>query len=560
MANDVHDSIGQQADLLDEWVEVRRQINALEARAAELLGDRLALMDADVAASPASSRRVIERSMIAEYSAASRISKGSVEYSIGEARMLADLPSIMESFQAGRISLQHVRNILRAAGTVQSGVNDLTVEPSVLGLFEQAALEYAENESAARTDAHVKELAAALVPVSVVQQNRRGEKERRTWIRTFEDGMSLIQMLLPTVKAEAIMDRASTLAKEALAASDTLNPDFRLPIDWDAEFAEWQAHQAEDRAANTGEIERVWVPEDEHHPGGHWIEILITAIDLLELDDEACAAREATELAALDAGPEAVRVIIDADGRTMDQARTDVMCDLLLGAAPSEVIGSGLSNVKAQVQVTINATTLASLDDNPAQLDGTGPLSPDTVRELAAENKGWTRLFLNPDGMVTSTDTYTPTAGMQKFLRARDQHCRFPGCRQPVHRSQIDHTHEHSRGGPTDINNLAHLCVTHHALKHPDVDEKYRWHAMQHPDWTITWTSPLGRTYTDKPPKRVMFIPSVPPSGSDTSGSESGPKHPPGPPIPSPADTPTPDEAEAYWARNPTSTRAPWEN
>ena len=573
MADDVHDSIGQQADLLDEWVEVRRQINALEARAAELLGDRLELMDADVAASPASSRRVIERSMIAEYSAASRVSKGSIEYSIGEARMLADLPSIMASFQAGLISLQHVRNILRAAGTVQSGVNDGTVEPSVLGLFEQAALEYAENESAARTDAHVKELAAALVPASVVEQNRRGEKERKTWIRTFEDGMSLIQMLLPTVKAEAIMDRASALVKEALAASDTFNPDFRLPIDWDAEFAEWQAYEQnrefEEKAQRTGYLDRVWIRGDETNicgdagdvaDAGHWMEILVSEYDEFHISDEACAAREAAELAALEAGPEAMRVIIDADDRTMDQARTDVMCDLLLGASPSQVIGSGLSNVKAQVQVTINATTLAGLDDNPAQLDGVGPISPDAVRELAAENKGWTRLFLNADGMVTRTDTYTPTAGMQKFLRARDQHCRFPGCRQPVHRTQIDHTFEHSCGGPTDINNLAHLCVTHHSLKHPDVDEKYRWHAVQHPDWTITWTSPLGHTYTDKPPKRVMFVPSGPPPGSETSGSQSGSKRPPRPPIPDPADIPGPAETAAYWARNDAAAAAPWEH
>lgn len=244
----------------------------------------------------------------------------------------------------------------------------------------------------------------------------------------------------------------------------------------------------------------------------------------------------------------------------MDQARTDVMCDLLLGATPSEVIGSGLSNVKALVQVTINATTLADLDDNPAQLDGIGPIAPDAARELAAESKGWTRLFLDADGMVTSTDTYTPTVGMQKFLRARDQHCRFPGCRQPVHRSQIDHTFEHARGGATDVHNLAHLCVTHHALKHPDVDEKYRWHAVQHPDWTITWTSPIGRTYTDHPPKRVMFIPSGPPSGPGASGSDPDAKRPPDPPTPSPADTPTPDEAGAYWARSDAQTRAPWED
>ena len=557
MTNDVHDSIGQQADLLDRWVQVRRRINALEAEAAGLLTERLELLDADIAASPASSRRVIERSMIAEYSTAGRISKGSVEYSIGEARMLGDLPSVRESFQAGQISLQHVRNILRAAGPVHSGVSDGTVEPAVLGLFEQAALEYAENESAARTDAHAKQLATALVPASVVEQNRRGEKERKTWTRTFEDGMSLIHLLLPTVKAEAVMDRATALAKEALAASDTFNPDFHLPIDWDAEFANWQAYEQnrafEEKAQRTGYLDRVWIPGEytnicgatnDAEGAGHWMGILVSEYDEFRIIDKAWAAHEAAEMAALAAGPDAVRVIIAPDGRTMDQARTDVMCDLLLGAVPSEVIGSGLSNVKAQVQVTINATTLAGLDDDPAQLDGVGPIAPDAVRELAAENKAWTRLFLDAEGIVTSTDTYTPTAGMQKFLRARDQHCRFPGCRQPVHRSQIDHTLEYSRGGPTDIHNLAHLCVTHHALKHPDVDEKYRWHAVQHPDWTITWTSPLGRTYTDHPPKRVMFVPSGPPGTA----------------LPSPADIPGPGEPDAYWRRNDASFRAPWEN
>ncbi|WP_341947880.1 HNH endonuclease signature motif containing protein [Microbacterium sp. LWH11-1.2] len=108
--------------------------------------------------------------------------------------------------------------------------------------------------------------------------------------------------------------------------------------------------------------------------------------------------------------------------------------------------------------------------------------------------------------MVRETDTYTPTEGMRRFLRARDQHCRFPGCRMPVHRCDIDHNHDHARGGKTRIDNLAHLCRAHHTLKHPDVSDTHRWTARQERDGTITWHSPLGRTYTDRPTHRVMFV------------------------------------------------------
>ncbi|MFF7294275.1 HNH endonuclease signature motif containing protein, partial [Microbacterium sp. NPDC008134] len=151
------------------------------------------------------------------------------------------------------------------------------------------------------------------------------------------------------------------------------------------------------------------------------------------------------------------------------------------------------------------ATTLAGLDDHPAELDGHGPLDPDIARTLAGHNNGWTRLFLDPDGMVTETDTYTPTEPMRRYLRARDQHCRFPGCRMPVHRCELDHNHDHAKGGKTAITNLAHLCRTHHQLKHPDTDPDHRWTAHQHPNGTLHWTSPLGRLHADSAPRRVMF-------------------------------------------------------
>ncbi|WP_139305250.1 HNH endonuclease signature motif containing protein [Microbacterium hydrocarbonoxydans] len=194
------------------------------------------------------------------------------------------------------------------------------------------------------------------------------------------------------------------------------------------------------------------------------------------------------------------------DQRTFDQIRADLLSDLLLAADPSAVNGSGLEHVSARIQVTVAASTLIGADDRPAELDGHGPLDPEVARRLAGCNGGWTRLFLTPTGLVRETDSYTPSESMRRYLRARDQHCRFPGCRMPVHRCEIDHNHDHARGGRTHVDNLSHFCRTHHSLKHPDIDDRHRWSARQLPDGTVTWTSPLGRSYADRPQRRVMFV------------------------------------------------------
>ncbi|UJP10872.1 HNH endonuclease [Microbacterium sp. KUDC0406] len=194
-----------------------------------------------------------------------------------------------------------------------------------------------------------------------------------------------------------------------------------------------------------------------------------------------------------------------AGNRTYDQIRADILTDLLLSADPSDMQGTGLDNITGHIQVTIAATTLTGANDLLAELDGHGPLHPDLARNIASRNTGWTRLFLNPTGMITETDTYTPTESMKKFLRARDEHCRFPGCRLPATSCEIDHNHDYALGGRTTIDNLTHLCPGHHALKHPDLHDKDRWTARLLDDGSLSWTSPLGRNYTDPPTRRVMF-------------------------------------------------------
>lgn len=194
------------------------------------------------------------------------------------------------------------------------------------------------------------------------------------------------------------------------------------------------------------------------------------------------------------------------DDRTMDQRRADLFCDLLLTAVASTAIGTDMDAFRPTVQVTIAASTLAGHDDTMAELDGVGPVHPDFARSLAGNAPSFTRLFLDPSGMVTNVDTYVPSSRMNRYLRARDQHCRFPGCRAKPSRCEIDHNFDHALGGATALNNLACFCSSHHPLKHPDVDARHRWTVRQEPEGTLVWRSPLGREYIDNPELRVMFV------------------------------------------------------
>jgi hypothetical protein len=55
---------------------------------------------------------------------------------------------------------------------------------------------------------------------------------------------------------------------------------------------------------------------------------------------------------------------------------------------------------------------------------------------------------------------------LRKALEARDHHCVFPGCRAHARRVHAHHVLPWERGGPTDLPNLALLCVGHHHAVH----------------------------------------------------------------------------------------------
>jgi hypothetical protein len=90
---------------------------------------------------------------------------------------------------------------------------------------------------------------------------------------------------------------------------------------------------------------------------------------------------------------------------------------------------------------------------------------------------------------------YAPGAALDRFIRARDRRCRFPGCRRRVPRAgELDHHRPHATGGETAAANLAGYCTGDHRGKH----QAPGWTHTLAADGTLTVTTPTA--ITEPPP------------------------------------------------------------
>ena len=193
--------------------------------------------------------------------------------------------------------------------------------------------------------------------------------------------------------------------------------------------------------------------------------------------------------------------------RTLDQLRADAMCDVLLGdAAAAGAVGDGLSGIVPTVVVTVPVLSLLGHSDEPAELEGFGPIDIETAGRLAAQAPSFIRVLTHPEtGAVLSVgrERYRVPADLRTALVIRDETCRFPGCRRRAMRCDIDHADAwHDDDGCTEIDNLEHLCRKHHRLKH-----EVGWQLEHHGGGRISWTSPVGRRYTTAPAREVRAGP-----------------------------------------------------
>ena len=152
---------------------------------------------------------------------------------------------------------------------------------------------------------------------------------------------------------------------------------------------------------------------------------------------------------------------------------------------------------KPLIQVVVPLDTLTGAAEQPGELVGYGPVPADLARRIATDAV-WKRLVTDPlSGALLDhgRTTYRPPAALADYVRARDLTCRHPTCRRPALNSELDHAVPHSAGGETTASNLYSCCGRHHHLKH----EAPGWTVTQHPDATVTWTTPTGHSYRSEP-------------------------------------------------------------
>ena len=192
------------------------------------------------------------------------------------------------------------------------------------------------------------------------------------------------------------------------------------------------------------------------------------------------------------------------DVRSFDQLRVDLATELLLSGDLDDADGSPhalAKGITAEVAIVIPALTLLGDSDEPATLAGQGPIGIVEAKLLAAKAPSMVRILTHPASqLVLSVDTYRPSEKLRRFLRIRDGRCRFPGCTSPPNRCDLDHTIAAEVGGPTTVDNLAHLCRGDHTLKHHG-----GWTVKQVEPGVLEWTSPNGYTHTDRPDPTVHF-------------------------------------------------------
>ncbi len=434
---------------------VVRRAERVESELRRLEADRLQVFaDAfDVAAAESSGARghssiprgaraeLAYRSVHAELAAAFHLGEATVERRMAHAYALTHhYPDVLQALREGLIDEQHTRVIVDAGSIIG---DDDSFETSMRRYaYESAVLPLACEESPNRLRAIARQLAEQHAENSLDERHEDARVRRRVFLVDREDGMSDLIAHLPAIEAHAAYDRLSRAAREA------------------------------------------------------------------QLSEASPVRTDPSDLSACE------------PPRSLDEIRADLCSRLLLDAQlPARELGQSetvdsLKAIRAHVQLIVSDQAIfaaimaepAELDPTevrptPADLAGLGPVDTRSARRLAAQAGHWELIRQDPQsGVVLSVERYRPSESMRRLLRARDLHCRFPGCGARLARCDIDHTIDAAKGGPASTNNLAHLCRRHHTLKHHG-----GWRVSQQPNGVLEWRAPTGRVHRERPPSRVRF-------------------------------------------------------
>ncbi|MDQ0076433.1 HNH endonuclease signature motif containing protein [Arthrobacter oryzae] len=435
-ADPLRDRVDACLDGLAEATRIEAEMAALKVHLTAEYADAATAMAAP-AVSP-QERTAQEMAITAEVACVLTVSERTANALLSEAHTLTrTLPLTLSALQAGTISWQHARVMVdETANLDRAGAAAL--EAYFLDPDAPAPARGcpAGELVPARFRAKARTWRERHHPVSIETRHALGVADRRVEYIPDRDGMAWLSAYLPSATAAGIWDRTTSAAR-ALPGPDEARTLTQLRAD----------------------VAATW---------------LLTA------------GRERTPAGTANGVASGNGVDRGLDGNGVDRD----------GLVPLNEIPSPA----AQVLITVPVFSLLGLTEEPAMLDGYGPVPPSVGRALVADGaSSFLRVLIDPrDGapLEIGRTSYRIPKTLRQWLRLRDGKCTFPGCNNQSLDNDADHLLAWARGGTTGISNLGQPCPKHHRLRHATAWTPTGANAHEPPGWT----SPTGRRYPSEQP------------------------------------------------------------
>lgn len=320
------------------------------------------------------------------------------------ARGLVDLPVIQKEFEAGRFSFSQVRALTRVATSEN----------------EAELADIARRAPAAQLEGMVRAFSGAVRAQEL--KDAKGRQATRHLTYYFDDDGSF-------VINGRLSPEDGVIVKEAL--------------------------------------DRIAEPMEEEGCSAEHLEGEVATETLEELGETAFASDEldSWDARAQNERDEARRRFFDA---AVSQEYTRRAADALVRMAEATLSDTSGADVRQPLhQVNVHVDLGALTDDTlgRSELENGAAIATETMRRLSCDASIVS--VVEKDGKVLSAGRKTRTipTPIKRALRARDRHCRFPGC---TNKAWVDAHHiEHwAHGGEHKLENLCLLCRAHHRAVH----------------------------------------------------------------------------------------------
>ena len=426
-----------------------------------------------------------------EIAAALRLSPATAQAKMDTARILVNqLPATCAALASGEISVAHATVIARESAPLLRG----GIDREVIAQIEKSAIANAEFHTPAQVANKIRTAVSRALPTECEESFARAHELRKVSCYPERDGMATVIALLSAPDAQSVLiaieRHLQRKDREALQSTTSRNS---TPSQTSAAAQNSASSQTSAAAQNSTSSQNSSVTTQNS---------LSRGADLANSAEIANPWRVDNRRA--DAFVEIINEFLTSDlldQTTTDQTATDNAATDNAATDNADLTNRNFSKQKqiknlnrrpVTINVTIDLPTLLNMAENPGQLSGYGPIPASLARELAADGN-WKRFITDPTSgelLDIGRKSYRPSQHLVDFLIARDRTCRFPGCRYPAHRSDIDHVTPWDDGGKTTPENLGSLCRRHHRLK-----THGGWKVTSARDGSCEWISPNGKHY-----------------------------------------------------------------